>query len=109
QAQVLEHQVGAETAAVAARSRAVFHDLGEGVVDFRAPAAAAGRVDHAGQHLGVHAKGDTKRHGFGGADHGDAQQQVVGDLRHLAVAAVTAVNDVLAHGCENGLGLAKIG
>jgi hypothetical protein len=42
------------------------------------------RVDDVRQRLGVNAHAHTKVHGLGHGCHGDAQDKVVANLRHLA-------------------------
>src|SRR5579883_476973 len=101
--EVLEHEVGAEAAGVAARGGRVLEHPRIGVVGIRAPAASARGVDDAGEHLGVDAERGAETHGLGHADHGDAEQQVVADLRHLTGARAAAMHDRLAHGREHRL------
>ena len=108
EAQVLEHQVGAEAAGVALRGRGAVHHAGHRVVLFEGPVAARTAPHDLGQHLRVQPVGHAQRERLGGADHEDAEQHVVADLGGLAGAGAARVEDVGAHLLEHGAGALQV-
>lgn len=108
-AKILGHQGHAESTSVTTSGSRVLLDTRARVVDLTAPAATAGGIEDSSKELGVHAHADTEVHGLGGGDHRDSEEHVVADLGNLSVAVGAAVDNVLAHLLEVGLGQLEIG
>ena len=94
---VLELELGAEAAGVAARRRDAFHRARIGVELLEGEVGARTGSHDVRKDNRVEAVGDAERQGFGRADHADAGKHVVADLGGLPGTARAGVNDVLAH------------
>ena len=101
--QVLLHQIDREHRCEAVRCRGRLVDGGR--VARAQHARVARRCCHnVIEHLGIDALATGERNGLGDRRHADAGEQVVAELRSLALPVATDVHDARAHRGEQGLG-----
>ena len=107
QRQVLEHQGGGEAGLVVVVGRRFRPDTRHRAIGRERPALAGSGGSHFIKRLGVEAELFGQHESFRHRDHRNAEDHVVADLGGLPGPRLTAMDDALAHGAEDGLGCAR--